>query len=137
MTVRVAVLVTLPALAVIVIGVDVLTTLVPIANVAVVAPCGTVTLAGTVATEVLLLESDTANPPDGAAAVNVTVPWDPFPPTTEVGLTETAESAAGGGTGVTVNVAVLVTLPALAVTVTDVDVVTALVPTANVAVVEP
>ena len=137
MTVRVAVLVTVPALAVIVTGVDVVTALVPIANVAVVAPCATVTLAGTVATEVLLLESDTTNPPDGAAAVSVTVPCDPFPPTTDVGLTETAESAAGGGTGVTVNVAVRVAVPALAVIVTGVDVVTALVPIANVAVVAP
>lgn len=97
MTVRIAVLVTVPALAVIVTGVDAATPLVPIAKVAVVAPCATATLAGTVATDVLLLESDTANPPDGAAAVSVTVPCDPFPPTTEDGLTETAESAAGAG----------------------------------------
>lgn len=137
MTVRVAVLVVVPALAVIVTGVDVATPLVPIANVAVVAPCATVTFTGTVATDVLLLESDTTNPPDGAAAVSVTVPCDPFPPTTDAGLTETAESAAGGGTGVTVNVAVRVTVPAFAVIVTGVDVVTALVPIANVAVVEP
>ena len=137
MTVRVAVLVTVPALAVIVTGVDVATTLVPIANVAVVAPCATVTFTGTVATDVLLLESDTANPPDGAAAVSVTVPCDPFPPATDVGLTDTSESAAGGGTVVTGNVAVRVTAPALAVIVTDVDVVTTLVPIANVAVVEP
>ena len=137
MTVKVAVLVTVPALAVIVTGVDVATTLVPLASVAVVAPCATVTFTGTVATDVVLLESDTTNPPDGAAAVSVTVPSDPFPPITDVGLSETAESAAGGGTGVTVTVAVRVTLPALAVIVTGVDVVTTLVPTANVAVVEP
>ena len=136
MTVRVAVLVTVPALAVIVTGVDAATPLVPIANVAVVAPCATVTFTGTVA-DVLLLESDTTNPPDGAAAVSVTVPCDPFPPTTDVGFTETAESAAGGGTGVTVNVAVRVTVPAFAVIVTGVDAVTELVPIANVAVVEP
>jgi len=136
-TVRVAVLVTVPALAVIVTGVDVATTLLPIANVAVAAPCATVMLTGTVATAVLLLDSDTTNPPDGAAAVSVTVPCDPFPPTTDVGLTETADSAAGGGTGTTVNVAVRVVVPLLAVIVTGVDVVTTLVPIANVAVVEP
>ena len=137
MTVRVAVLVTVPALAVIVTGVDAATPLVPIANVAVVAPCAAVTFTGTVATDVLPLESDTANPPAGAAAVSVTVPCDPFPPTTDAGLTDTAESAAGGGTGATVNVAVRVTVPALAVIVTGVEVVTALVPIANVPVVEP
>lgn len=137
MTVTVAVLITLPALAVIVTGVDVATALVPIANVAVVAPCATVTFPDTVARDVLLLESDTTSPPEGAAAVSVTVPCDPFPPTTDVGLTETAESAAGGGTGTTVNVAVRVVVPLLAVIVTGVDVVTPLVPIANVAVVEP
>lgn len=137
MTVKVAVLVTLPALAVIVTGVDAATALVPIANVAVVAPCATVTFAGAVATDGLLLESDTTTPPEGAADVSVTVPCDPFPPTTDAGLTDTADSAAGGGTGVTVNVAVRVTVPAFAVIVTGVDVVTPLVPIANAAVVEP
>jgi hypothetical protein len=93
-TVSVAVRVTPAALAVIVTGVDVVTALVEIANVALVAPCATDTLAGTVAA-VLLLESDTPNPPAGAAAVSVTVPCAPLPPTTLVGLTDTAESAAG------------------------------------------
>jgi hypothetical protein len=59
----VAVRVTPPALAVIVTGVDVVTALVGITKVALVAPCATDTLAGTVAAAVLLLDSDTTSPP--------------------------------------------------------------------------
>jgi hypothetical protein len=43
-------------------------------KVALVAPAGTVTLAGTVATAVLLLDRVTTVPPDGAGLFNVTVP---------------------------------------------------------------
>ena len=50
-----------------------LTALVATDVVAEVAPAGTVRLAGTVAAAVLLLVSDTRAPPDGAAAVSVTV----------------------------------------------------------------
>jgi len=63
-------------------------------NVAVVAPLGTVTLEGTVAL-VLLEESETDAPPDGAGPFNVTVPVELFPPTTEVGLSETPDKVAG------------------------------------------
>jgi hypothetical protein len=49
-----------------------------------------------------LSESDTVAPPPGAAALNVTVPVDAFPPTTLVGLTDTDESAAAGAPGSTV-----------------------------------
>ena len=78
------------------------------ANVAVVDPAVTVTLAGTVA-DALLLDSVTTAPPEGAPVVSVTVPVDPVPPTTLAGLTDTDASAGAGGTGVTVRVEVRVT----------------------------
>src|SRR5262245_18168997 len=96
-TVRVAVRVFAPCVAVIVTAVEVATELVETAKVAVVAPEATVTLAGTVAMLVFELDSDTASPPAGAALVSVTVPLAPLPPTTLVGFTLTAERLAGGG----------------------------------------
>jgi hypothetical protein len=92
-TVSVVVLLTPLYVAVTVIGVLAATDEVVAANVALVAPAATVTLAGTVATAGLLLESDTSAPPLGAVAVRVAVPVDPFPPTTVEGLTETADNA--------------------------------------------
>ena len=62
------------------------TGLVVIANVALVAPLPTVTLAGTLATDVSLLDSDTTAPPTGAGPLNFTVPVDPLPPVTLEGL---------------------------------------------------
>jgi hypothetical protein len=68
----------------------VVTVVVVTANVAVVVPAATVTLRGTEAAA-LLLESVTTAPPEGAATSRVTVPVAPLvPPTTLVGLTETA-----------------------------------------------
>jgi hypothetical protein len=64
-------------------------------NVAEVAPAATVTLAGTVAAEVLLLASATTAPLAGAAAFSVTVPVDPPPPVTLVGFSETEEITGG------------------------------------------
>jgi hypothetical protein len=55
-------------------------------KVALVAPSATVTEDGTVARDGLLLESDTAAPPEGAVALKVTVPVEPLPPRTLVGL---------------------------------------------------
>ena len=76
---------------------------------ALVAPAGTVTLAGTVV-DAELSESDTAAPPAGAAAVNVTVPVEELPPTTEVGLSETDESVGPVvPDGLSVSVALFVT----------------------------
>ncbi len=67
------------------------------AKVALVAPAATVTLAGTLATAVFPLESETSAPPLGAADVNVTVPVEPFPPTTVEGLAATVDSDAAVG----------------------------------------
>ena len=72
------------------------TALVFTAKVAVVAPAATVTLAGTVAAA-WLLDSVTAAPPEGATPLNVTVPVEALPPTTLVGLSESAESVTGAG----------------------------------------
>ena len=66
-------------------------------NVAVVAPAATVMLEGTVAAEVLELESDTATPPVPAASVRVIVPVPVWPLTIVFGLTERLLRAAGGG----------------------------------------
>jgi hypothetical protein len=108
-TVRVEVRVTPAKAAEIVTAVDAATTDVVTANVAVVAPAATVTLAGTVADDALLLPSVTTAPPTGAPADSVTVPVDPAPPTTLAGLTVTELSAATAGTGVTVMIEVRVT----------------------------
>jgi hypothetical protein len=69
-------------------------------NVALVAPAGTVTLAGTVATAVLLLERETRAPPPGAGAFSVTLPVEGDPPLTLVGFDVSEDSVAepGGGT---------------------------------------
>ncbi len=56
---------------------------------------GTVTVAGTVAADVLPLERVTVAPEDGAAALKVTVPVDVCPPATLVGLKVTVDTATG------------------------------------------
>ena len=48
-------------------------------------PAGTVTVAGSVESDVLLA-SFTASPPEGASPLRVTVPMEDAPPTTLVGL---------------------------------------------------
>ena len=58
-----------------------------IVNVALAAPLGTVTFAGTLAADVFLLDSDTIAPPAGAGPVSVTVPVEGLPPTTLDGFT--------------------------------------------------
>src|SRR5215211_2084202 len=136
-TVRVAARVTPPALAVIVTGVDAVTALVAIANVALVAPCATDTPAGTVAAAVLLLDRDTAKPPAGAADVSVTLACDEAPPVTLAGFTATDESDAGADGGVTVSVALRAVPPNAPLIVRDVDAVTDAVLTVNVALKAP
>jgi len=103
-------------------------------NPTVVAPAGTVTLAGTAATAALLLDSATTAPPAGAAALSVTVPVDALPPVTLVGW---RLSSVSDGAGVTVSWTDRVVPPPVEEIVTVVDVVTGLVATANVAVVLP
>ena len=69
---------------------------------AVVALAATVTLAGTVAADALLLLRVTTAPPDGAGALSVTVPVDEVPPCTDVGFRLTLLNPGG----VTVSTAV-------------------------------
>src|SRR3989441_9124137 len=78
--------------------VDAVTALVVTVNVTLVAPTGTVTLAGTVAAE-LLLDSVTCAPPAGAGPPRVTVPGGLLPPVTLVGLSASGERPAAGVTG--------------------------------------
>ena len=90
-------------------GVDVVTALVLTVNVALLAPAATVTLAGTVAVDVLLLVRVTAAPPVGAGPLSVTVPVeDCAPPVTVVGFSVSVESV-GAACGATVSEVVLVT----------------------------
>jgi hypothetical protein len=78
-------------------------------NVALVAPAATVTLNGTIAAAVLLVESATVAPPAGAGPLNVTVPVEGVPPMTLVGFSVSDERVGGGGgAGVTVSEADLV-----------------------------
>lgn len=99
--------VTPAALAVSNADVDALTAVVGTANVALLAPCATVTLAGGAAAG-WLLDKATANPPAGAAADSVTLPCEALPPVTLDGLTDSAESSAGAAVGSTVSVALRV-----------------------------
>ncbi len=72
--------------------VDAVTVAVLTVNVALLAPAATVTLVGTVATAVLLLDKLTTAPPLGASPLSVTVPCEVFPPVTLVGETPTPVS---------------------------------------------
>jgi len=78
--------------------VDAATALVLTVNDALVAPAATVTLAGTLAAVVLLLESATCAPPVGAGPLSVTVPVEEFPPVTLVGFNESEEREREAGT---------------------------------------
>jgi hypothetical protein len=84
------------------------TGLVAAVKVAVVAPAGTVTDAGTWAAAVLPEVKPTTAPPVGAGLSRVTVPVDDTPPSTVAGLTLTPLSAGTGA--LTVRLAVRLTL---------------------------
>jgi hypothetical protein len=75
--------------------VDEVTDTVVTANVALVAPAVTLTFAGTVTTAVLLLVSVTTAPPEGAAALSVTVPVEDAPPINELGFSVTEATMTG------------------------------------------
>jgi len=78
-------------------AVDEATALVLTVKVALVAPAATVTLEGTLAAVVLLLESVTCAPAAGAAPLSVTVPVEEFPPVTLVGFSESEERETNAG----------------------------------------
>ena len=84
----------------IVTGVDALTIVVDTVNGALGAPAAMATLAGTVATAVLLLVRFTVAPPDGALPDSVAVPCTEVPPTTLDPASEMAASVTAGGVGV-------------------------------------
>src|SRR5467141_2360713 len=91
-TVSEAVLVTPAYDAEMVTGVDAVTALVLTVNVPLLAPAAIVTLAGTVAVDVLLLERETVAPPAGAGPLSVTVPVEGDPPVTLIGFSAVEES---------------------------------------------
>ena len=109
------------------------TALVVTANVALVAPPATVTIAGTFADDGLSVDKDTTAPPPGAGPLSVTVPVEGLPPTTLDGFRE--RDASEGG--FTVRVAVLVTTPYKAEIVTAVEPDTGVVVTGNVTLLAP
>jgi hypothetical protein len=78
--------------------VDAATTLVLTMNDALVAPAAIVTLEGTLAAVVLLLESATCAPPAGAGSLNFTVPVEEFPLVTLVGFSTSEERETDTGT---------------------------------------
>ena len=86
---------------------ETVTALVLTVNVALLAPAATVTVAGTVAVDVLLLERETTAPPMGAGPLSVTVPVEGDPPVTLVGFS-VSEETVGRGCGSTAREAVLV-----------------------------
>jgi hypothetical protein len=123
-TVRVALRLTELYVAVIVVVVVVVTVLLVTVALALVAPEGMVTVAGTVAAVVLLLERPTTAPPDGAGAVRVTVACEVAPPVTDAGLSVIEESEGDAPFLVTVRLADLDALPTRALIVTTRSLVT-------------
>lgn len=103
-------------------------------KVAFVDPAATVTLAGTVATAVMLEERLTTIPPLGAASLRLTVPVEELPPGTDLGFSDTDDKVTGG---MTVSEAVCVPPAYEAESVPGVEEVTTVVVTAKAAVGDP
>ena len=83
-------------------GVGAVTASVVTVKAALLAPAGMVTLTGTVATAVLLLDSETRAPPVRAGPLSMTLPVEGDPPLTLVGFSVSMVRVGGG---VTVRVA--------------------------------
>jgi hypothetical protein len=83
-------------------GVEAVTASVVTVKAALLAPAGMVTLAGTVAAAVLLLERETTAPPVRAGPLSMTLPVEGDPPLTLVGFSASMVRVGGG---VTVRVA--------------------------------
>jgi hypothetical protein len=134
LTVRVAVLLTPPAEAVIATGVWAATGVVRMVNVAVLLPYATVTVTGTVAIAKFALDRVTRTPLTGAAAVSVTVAVELLPPISVVGLNTRVETPTAA---VIVSTADDAPPPYVADIVTEVAALAATVETAKVAVLTP
>ena len=104
---------------------------------ALVCPADTVTLDGTVATDVLLLDRLTLAPPEGAAPVKVTVPVELFPPLTLFGFNVNDESVTLPLAGLMVSEACCELLPSVAVITAVVVELTDVVVTVKLALVDP
>src|SRR4051794_27774325 len=104
---------------------------------ALVCPADTITVDGTVAAAVLLLESVTIAPSKGAGALRTTEPVAATPPWTLAGLRAIEEIAIPGDPDVRVRIACCELLPTAAVTGAVVVAVTGLVVMANEAVLSP
>jgi len=86
-----------------VIGVEEVTAKVVTVNVTLVAPAGMVTLAGTVATTVLLLERETTAPPVRAGPLSMMLPVEGDPPLTLLGFNTSEVRVGGKPCGLTVS----------------------------------
>ena len=115
----------------------VVTVLLVTVAVALVFPTATVTLAGAVATAVLLLESATTAPPDGAAPDRLIVACELLPPVTELGVRMIEDKDAGGSAFLVIKTVALRIVSRKAEMVTEVSAVTANVVTVKVAEVCP
>ena len=134
-TVRTAFALLVPNVAVTTTFFDVETLVVAAAKLCDALPAATTMLAGRV-TEGSELVSATVTPPEDAAAFRATLPVDPAPPVTDVGLKLTDERD-GAASGVTVSVPMAVVVPVVATTMAICELLTEPVATENDCTVDP